>query len=86
MGHWDASRLFPIGVQLMINKGSVPFIFKANLMLATSNLVDCVAVVKYGKRPWPVNKLFTPKLYRLGFFDSYEEAISWLLAKGNLRE
>lgn len=66
---------------LINRKNKYSYSFKANLMLASSNLVNYVAVLKYGRLPWPIKDIFTPKIYRLGFFDDYDEAILWLLNK-----
>jgi len=68
---------------LVNRKNSYSYSFKANLMLASSNLARYVAVLKHGRLPWPINGLFTPKFYRLGFFDNYEDATSWLLNKNS---
>ena len=62
-----------------INKYS--YTFKANLMLAKSKLAKDVAVVKYGRLPWPLKGFFTPKLYHLAFFDNCDEAVNWLRLK-----
>ena len=62
-----------------INKYS--YTFKANLKLATSKIPEDVAVVKYGRLPWPIKGFFTPKLYHLAFFDERDEAINWLRLK-----
>lgn len=66
---------------LINRKNQYSYSFKANFMLASSNLVDYVAVLKYGRLPWPLRGIFTPKIYRLGFFDDYDEAMLWLLNK-----
>ncbi|NOY66745.1 MAG: hypothetical protein GXP13_04965 [Gammaproteobacteria bacterium] len=55
--------------------------FKANIMLATSKLADYVAVVKYGRLPWPLKGFLTPKFYRMAFFDERNTAIDWLNTK-----
>lgn len=54
------------------------YTFKANIMLATTKLADYVAVVKYGRSPWPLSSFFSPKFYRLAFFDDRSVAIDWL--------
>jgi len=68
---------------LINRKNNYSYSFKANMMLASSNIANHVAVVKYGKLPWPISKLLTPKFYRIGFFDDYYEAMLWLLKKNN---
>lgn len=50
-------------------------------MLARSKIPKDVAVVKYGRLPWPLKGFFTPKLYHLAFFDNRDEAINWLRLK-----
>ena len=62
-----------------INKYS--YTFKATMILAKANVVQDVAVVKYGRLPWPLKGIATPKLYHLAFFDDYNEAINWLSLK-----
>ena len=68
---------------LVNRKNAYSYTFKANMMLASSDLVKYVAVLKHGRLPWPLKGIFSPKLYRLGFFDDYDEAMSWLLEKNN---
>lgn len=52
--------------------------FKANIMLVTSKLADYVAVVNYGRLPWPLKGFLAPRFYRLAFFDERNSAINWL--------
>ena len=69
-----------ITLVLVNRKNKYSYSFKANIMLASSNLPMHVAILKHGRLPWPVNGLFTPTFYRLGFFDNYDEATLWLLS------
>ncbi|MDH5517463.1 MAG: hypothetical protein OEY36_06550 [Gammaproteobacteria bacterium] len=66
---------------LVNRKNPYSYTFKANVVLAASNTVEHVAVVKYSRLPWPLNGIMFPKFYRLAFFDNYDEAYDWLLAK-----
>lgn len=50
-------------------------------MLAKTKLAKNVAIVKYGRMPWPINNLFTPEFYSFAFFDDYDLAVNWLHAK-----
>ena len=59
------------------------YTFKANMLLASSKLMDKVAVVKYGRVPWPLKGLFNPKIYRIAFFDDRNNAIAWLFGDSN---
>lgn len=63
---------------LVNRKHKYSYTFKANMLLATSKLVDKVAIVKYGRMPWPLKGLFNPNLYSLAFFDDRDSAIAWL--------
>ena len=62
-----------------INKYS--YTFKANLIFAKTKLSIDVAVVKYGRAPWPFKGVFFPKFYHLAFFDNLDEAMNWLSIK-----
>jgi hypothetical protein len=62
-----------------INKYS--YSFKASKMLAAATGVDNIAIVKYGRLPWPLKDLFTPKFYHMAFFDDRDKAIDWLQTK-----
>jgi len=66
---------------LVNRKHPYSYTFQANLILAGSKVVEDVAVVKYTKMSWPLKGVFFPKFYHLAFFDNYEEASEWLLAK-----
>jgi hypothetical protein len=66
---------------LVNRKNTYSLSFKANIMLATSQLVDYVAVLKYNRLPWPIKGVFFPKFYHLAFFDERNAAIEWLNSK-----
>lgn len=68
---------------LVNRKNQYSYSFKANFILASSKVIDCVAVVKYKKRIWPLNGVLFPKFYNLAFFDNVESATKWLLDKQN---
>ena len=68
--------------KLLVNrKNKYSYTFKATMMLAKTNIVQDVAVVKYGRLPWPLKGIATPKLYHLAFFDDYNEGFNWLTLK-----
>ena len=66
---------------LVNRKYDYSYTFKANIILASSKNIECLAVVKYKKMGWPLKSFFFPKFYKLAFFDNTEEATEWLLKK-----
>lgn len=72
----------PTPSQFLVNRiNKYSYTFKASLLLASAKVPQNVAVVKYGRLPWPLKGLFTPTLYRLAFFDERDAAINWLKSK-----
>lgn len=64
---------------ILVNRKNIySYTFKANIMLATTRIADRIAVLKYGRLPWPLKGILTPRFYRLAFFDERETAINWL--------
>ena len=66
---------------LVNRKNKYSYTFKATMMLAKTKIVQDVAVVKYGRLPWPLKGFFTPKFYHLAFFDDYNAGLNWLTLK-----
>ena len=78
------SNMQPKVVAALVNrKNDYSYTFTANIILAKTNLVKYLAVVKYGKLKWPLNGAFSPKIYRIAFFNNIPEATEWLLLKLN---
>lgn len=74
--------LKPVPGKMLVNRiNKYSYSFKASRMLASAKGVNHVAIVKYGRLPWPIKGIFTPKLYGLAFFDERETAIEWLNSK-----
>ena len=68
--------------KVLVNRiNNYSYTFKANLILANTKLSLDVAVVKYGRAPWPFKGVLFPKFYHLAFFDNRDEAINWLSVK-----
>ena len=76
------NNLEPKATKILVNRiNKYSYSFKANLLFARSKVSADIAIVKYGKLPWPISGVFTPKFYHLAFFDQRLEAIDWLNSK-----
>jgi len=74
----------PKVVAALVNrKNNYSYTFAADIIFAKSKVVKYLAIVKYGKFPWPLKGTFFPKFYSLAFFDNVDEAMKWLLLKIN---
>jgi len=68
---------------LINRKNNYSYSFEANVMLSSADIVDYVAVINYGKLPWPMKGMLMPENYELEFFNDYDAGMNWLEAKIN---
>lgn len=71
---------------LVNRKNSYSISFKASIMLSRTKLAKNLAIIKYGKLPWPLKGFFSPKFYHMAFFDDRESALNWLHLKQDIDE
>ena len=74
-------REHKIDYVLANRKNSYSFSFAASVKIATSKGVKAVAILKHRPQTPMLDKLLSPRHFKVAIFDDRDEALAWLRAK-----